>query len=124
MGVPAPVQSRLSGQGIGARRECELQGHVVIEEKIVTWQPPRKMAFDIIRQPNHPELIGHMTLQRGQFDLKDNGDGTTTLRGTSWYRLHMYPATYYDWWARQVIGAVHERALQHIKQVAEGDTAR
>lgn len=124
LGVPPPVQSRLKGQGVGARRECELRGPIIIEEKITQWQPNKKLTFDITRQPQHPEVIGHITLQRGQFDLKDNGDGTTTLTGTSWYRLHMYPAAYYDWWAVQVVRGVHWHAFEQIKKCAEADAAR
>ena len=119
LGVPPPVQSRLSGKGVGAKRECELRGPIIIEEKVTQWQPNKKLTFDITRQPQHPEVIGHITLQRGQFDLKDNGDGTTTLTGTSWYRLHMYPAAYYDWWAVQVVRGVHWHAFAQIKKCAE-----
>ncbi len=121
LGVPPPVQSRLKGQGVGARRECELRGPILIEEKITQWQPHKRMSFDITRQPPHPEVIGHITLQRGQFDLQDNGDGTTTLTGTSWYALHMYPAAYYDWWAVQVVHGVHWHAFAQIKKCAEAN---
>ena len=121
LGVPPPVQSRLSGQGVGAKRECELRGPIIIEEKITKWQPNKKLTFDITRQPQHPEMIGHITLQRGQFDLQDNRDGTTTLTGTSWYRLHMYPVAYYDWWAVQVVRGVHWHAFEQIKKCAEDE---
>lgn len=124
LGVPPPVQSRLSGQGVGARRECELRGPIIIEEKITRWQPNKRLSFDITRQPQHPEVIGHITLQRGQFDLQGNGDGTTTLTGTSWYRLHMYPAAYYDWWAIQVVRGVHWHAFEQIKRCAEADSVQ
>jgi hypothetical protein len=53
-------------------------------------------------------------------ELRDNHDGTTTLIGTSWYRLKVYPALYYDLWARSMCRDVHLRVMKHIKELAEG----
>ena len=74
-----------------------------------------------VEQPSNPELLGHLTLHRGQFQLIDNNDGTTTLIGRSWYTLHMRPLWYFDWWTRDVTSHVHLRVMEHIKTLAEGD---
>jgi hypothetical protein len=56
---------------------------------------------------------------RGQFELQDNGDGTTTLTGRTWYSLHVRPAWYFDWWTHDIFRAVHLRVMRHIKHLAE-----
>jgi hypothetical protein len=81
----------------------------------------RLLTFQIVEQPHDPELLGHLTLHRGQFQLMDNNDGTTTLIGRSWYTLHMRPLWYFDWWTRDVTSHVHLRVMEHIKTLAEGD---
>ena len=57
---------------------------IVIKERVAEFIPREKLTFDIVEQPTHPEAYGHITLHRGQFVLRDNGDGTTTLFGSSW----------------------------------------
>ena len=79
----------------------------------------RRLTFDITHQPNHPEILGHAAVKRGQFLLRDNGDGTTTLIGTSWYELYVYPSWYYDLWARSIARHVHLRVMDHVKALCE-----
>lgn len=119
MGLPYPVQSVVSGQGVGASRRCVFSRGRVFEERIVEWQPGKRLTFDITRQPRDPEILGHARVRRGQFVLRDNGDGTTTLTGTSWYELYVYPSWYYDLWARSIARQVHVRVMDHIKAVCE-----
>jgi hypothetical protein len=64
-------------------------------------------------------LIGHITPSRGQFLLRDNGDGSTTLVGSTWYSLHVRPLWYFDWWTEQIFRAVHLRVMNDIRQRAE-----
>ena len=61
----------------------------------------------------------HINILRGQFILKDNGDGTTTLTGNSWYRLYVFPVWYYDVWAQSITRNVHLRVMEHIKELSE-----
>ena len=82
--------------------------------------PNAKLTFDIIEQPTHPEAYGHITLHRGRFVLRDNGDGTTTLIGTSWYTLHVRPLWYFDLWTSDMTRAVHLRVMHHVRRLAEG----
>ena len=70
-------------------------------------------------QPQDPEIVNHLILDRGQFRLHDNGNGTTTLIGTSWYRLNVYPAAYFDLWTRDIIRHVHRRVMTQIQTLAE-----
>ena len=123
IGLPRAVESETFGSGIGARRECRLQGNLVVGEKITQWQAPRVLAFEVTQQPQHPEIAGHFELLRGQFDLIDHRDGTVTLAGTSWYRLRVQPLAYFHLWADDVIRHLHFDVMRHIKKLAENKTA-
>lgn len=121
IGLPFPVQSTSTGAFTGARRDCRFSGNVVFEEKITEVKANRALTFDVTKQPDHPEVTGHFNLDKGRFELRDNGDDTTTLRGTTWYRLHVYPSQYFDLWAESIVRHVHFRVMNHIKQLAERD---
>ena len=121
LGLPYPIQSSVSGVGIGASRRCVFSKKSVFEERITLWQPGRKLTFEVLRQPYDPEILGHARVLRGQFDLHDNGDGTTTLVGTSWFQLNVYPAAYYDLWASSIAREVHLRVMRHIKTLSEAN---
>jgi hypothetical protein len=119
MGLPYPTNSTVSGQGVGAARQCIFSRNCVFQEKIVAWEPAKKLTFDVTSQPRDPEILGHARVKRGQFILRDNHDGTTTLIGTSWYELYVYPAWYYDLWASAIARQVHLRVMDHIKTLSE-----
>jgi len=119
IGMPSPVQSTADGYYQGAKRKCIFSNGYVFDEKIVTYDENKDLTFDITNQPRDPEIMGHIDILRGQFLLKDNNDGTTTLTGNSWYRLYVFPVWYYDIWAESVTRNVHLRVMEHIKQLAE-----
>lgn len=119
MGLPYPTQSTVMGVGVGAKRRCIFSQERVFEEQITEWQPGRKLTFDVTSQPRDPEIMGHARVERGQFELQGNRDGTTTLTGTSWYELYVYPSWYYDLWARSIARQVHLRVMTHIKTLCE-----
>ena len=50
---------------------------------------------------------------------RNNGDGTTTLVGRTWYTLHVRPAPYFDWWTHDILSAVHLRVMEDIRRRAE-----
>ena len=119
MGLPYPTQATVAGAGVGARRRCVFSHDDVFEERITEWQPDHRLTFDVTSQPRDPEILGHARVLRGRFDLHDNGDGTTTLTGTSWYELYVYPSWYYDIWARSIARQVHVRVMRHIQDLSE-----
>jgi hypothetical protein len=55
----------------------------------------------------------------GSFSSANNGDGTTTLFGTTWYSLHVRPGWYFELWTQHVFSAVHLRVMRHVKRLAE-----
>jgi hypothetical protein len=121
LGLPRPVYTTVSAQQVGARRDCVFSGNLVFRERITELEPNRKVTFQVVEQPRHPEIYGHFNVDQGQMILQDNGDGTTTLTGNTWYRLHVYPATYYDLWATDIARNVHFSVMRFIKERAEQD---
>lgn len=119
IGLPSPVESTVTGYYKGAARKCIFSNNYVFDEVISTYDPAKDLTFDITGQPKDPEIMNHIALIRGQFLLKDNGDGTTTLIGNSWYRLYVFPVWYYDIWAKSIVRNVHLRVMQHIKELSE-----
>ena len=119
VGLPSAAETTCEGEFVGAKRECIFSNGLVFKEVVAELEPQRRLTFDIVEQPSDPELLGHVTLHRGQFQLEANGDGTTTLIGRSWYTLHVRPFWYFDWWTRDITREVHLRVMNHIKQLSE-----
>ncbi|MEP6955922.1 MAG: hypothetical protein ABI883_03790 [Chthoniobacterales bacterium] len=119
VGLPSAAETTCEGEFIGAKRECIFGNGLIFQEVVSELERPRRLTFDVTEQPNDPELLGHVTLHRGQFELQANPDGSTTLIGRSWYTLHVRPLWYFDWWTRDITREVHWRVMRHIKQLAE-----
>jgi len=119
VGLPSPLATTCEGAFVGAARECIFSDGLVFKERVSEIAPIRLLTFEIVEQPSNPELLGHLTLPRGQFHLIDNNDGTTTLIGRSWYILRMRPLWYFDWWTRDLTSHVHLRVMEHIKTLSE-----
>ncbi|HJZ84738.1 MAG TPA: DUF805 domain-containing protein [Polyangia bacterium] len=115
--VAMPLEARIEGTGgVGARRYCRFTSGTFLEP-IEVWRPGQELRFGVSAQP--PGLDGLLEVTRGQFLLRPNPDGTTTLRGTTWYRLRVRPTAYWSLWTQRFIRAIHERVLAHIKQRSE-----
>jgi uncharacterized protein YndB with AHSA1/START domain len=123
IGLPAPIQSVAEAPRIGATRLCRFSNGVAFEERIVELVPNRVLTFDVTRQPNDPEVLGHFRFERGQIQLTPNRDGSTTVTATSRYRLFVRPAAYFDLWTVDITRNIHFRVLNHIKRLAEHDYA-
>jgi len=119
IGLPYPVETTSQGDFVGAGRQCIFSDNMVFDERVAVCVPGAELTFDITSLPQHPELIGHLTPSRGQFLLRDNGDGTTTLVGSTWYTLHVRPLWYFDWWTHRIFRAVHLRVMEDIRERAE-----
>ncbi len=119
IGLPKVVKATVIERKVGGDRKCVFENGIAFDEKIVVYDSLKDLTFDIVKMPEDPEIIGHINLKRGQFKLKDNGNGTTTLIGTSWYDLKVFPAWYYNIWAESITREVHLRAMKHIKKLSE-----
>jgi uncharacterized protein YndB with AHSA1/START domain len=119
IGMPSPVQSTVSGYYEGAERKCIFSNGYTFDEKMTVFKPNEELTFEITTQPRDPEIMGHIDILKGQFILTNNGNGTTTLVGNSWYKLYVFPSWYYDLWASSVTRNVHIRVMQHIRYLSE-----
>lgn len=119
LGLPKPMSTTAAGDFVGADRRCNFSGGAVFRERVVELAPNERLTFDIVESPPDPELIGHLTPHRGEFELRDNHDGTTTLIGRTWYSLHVRPLWYFDWWTRHIFRAVHLRVMQNVRKRSE-----
>ena len=119
VGLPSAAETTCEGEFLGAKRECIFSNGLVFKEVVAELELQRRLTFDVVEQPKDPELLGHVTLHRGQFQLEANVDGTTTLTGRSWYTLHVRPFWYFDWWTRDITREVHLCVMNHIKQLSE-----
>lgn len=119
LGLPYPVETPPGADAVGKERLCVFSGGVVFKERVTAFEPGRRLAFDIVEQPDDPELLGHFESHSGEFLLRDGGDGTTTLVGKSTYTLHVRPHWYFDWWTRHLGRAVHLRVMENARRLAE-----
>jgi hypothetical protein len=133
LGIAHPTGARLIGRGVGAVRHCEFSTGPLVEP-ITSWEPPRRLGFDVIRQPppmdewspyrhvHAPHLLGGtFASRRGEFLLEPMPGGSTRLRGTTWYEIDMAPASYWGLWSDIFIGRIHARVLAHVKRLSEAD---
>lgn len=130
VGVAYPVHARIEGEGVGAIRHCEFSTGAFVEP-ITAWEPGRRLAFDVASQPppmhewspyqyvHPPHLDGYMRSRRGEFRLRDLGDGRTELEGSTWYTLDLAPQLYWTLWSDALIGGIHQRVLAHVKTLSE-----
>lgn len=128
-GIAYPIAARIAGAGVGAMRYCEFSTGAFVEP-ITRWEPGTQLSFDVTQQPAPmrelspyriapPHLDGYFRAVRGEFRLIALPDGRTRLEGSTWYQLEIHPAAYFAVVADYVVGRIHGRVLQHIKQVAE-----
>lgn len=130
LGIACPERARIVGQGPGATRYCEFTTGAFVEP-ITHWEAPRRLAFDVTRQPapmfelspyrhvHPPHLDHHLRSTRGEFLLIPLGPGRTRLEGRTWYTFEMFPQPYWTLWSDLFIHRIHARVLTHIKDLSE-----
>lgn len=131
LGIAYPMRATIDGAGVGAVRRCEFSTGPFVEP-ITTWDPPRRLAFDVTSQPpsmtelspfrrvEAAHLEGTMVSRRGEFRLIALEGGRTRLEGSTWYTLSIYPEAYWIVWGEALLHAIHGRVLDHIA----GETVR
>jgi hypothetical protein len=129
-GLAYPLRARLEGTGVGAVRHCEFTTGAFVEP-ITVWDPPHRLAFDVIAQPPPlqewspysrvlaPHLDGFFQTSHGEFRLIAIDGGRTRLEGRTWYTLDMQPAMYWTAIADTILHAIHTRVLEHVMSEAE-----
>ncbi len=131
LGIAYPQRASIVGRGAGAVRRCEFSTGAFVEP-ITVWDEPRRLAFDVVRQPptmtelspyRHvaaPHLDGYLVVRSGEFRLLDLPGARTRLEGRTFYEMKVAPAAYWALWSDALIHAIHQRVLAHIKTRAEG----
>jgi hypothetical protein len=69
VGLPSPLATTCQGAFVGAARKCIFTNGLVFKERVSEITPMARLTFQIVEQPHDPELLGHLTLHRGQFQL-------------------------------------------------------
>jgi hypothetical protein len=101
-------------------------------EPIEVWDEPRLLKFGVTAQPpimdemspyphlTPPHLNNYLHSRQGQFLLTPlPGGRQTMLEGTTWYQNSFWPGAYWNRWSDYIIGRIHMRVLNHIKNLAE-----
>ncbi len=135
LGIAYPMRARIVGEGVGAVRHCEFSTGPFVEP-ITTWEPPRRLAFDVSAQPpsmselspyknvKAAHLEGYMTSKRGEFRLVALPNGRTRLEGSTWYTLSIFPEAYWTIFGEALLHSIHGRVLGHIKHLSEASPPR
>lgn len=130
LGIAYPMRARIEGGGVGAVRYCEFSTGPFVEP-ITVWDAPHRLAFDVASQPppmhetspyqvvRAPHLVRGLVSERGEFRLVPLPGGRTRLEGSTWYRVDMAPQPYWGFLADELIHDIHERVLDHVKQLSE-----
>jgi uncharacterized membrane protein YhaH (DUF805 family) len=132
-GIAYPLRAELVGEGVGAVRRCEFSTGAFVEP-ITAWEPPARLAFDVLAEPlpmeewsfyarvrpPHLELSFHSL--RGEFRLLELPGGRTRLEGTTWYRLELFPLGYWRLLSDGIVHRIHGRVLAHVKSLSERDS--
>lgn len=129
-GISCPQGARIDGSRVGAIRHCDFTTGSFVEP-VTAWEPPRLLAFDVSEQPepmtelspyrhiHPPHLDGSFRSTHGEFRLIPLANGGTRLEGRTWYKLEIYPHSYWTLWTDWLVHRIHGRVLRHIKQLAE-----
>jgi uncharacterized membrane protein YhaH (DUF805 family) len=133
-GIAYPIGATISGAGVGAVRHCKFTTGNFIEP-ITAWNKRQLLAFNVKAQPEPMKefswirdlqpahLNGYLNVHRGEFRLFEERDAggkvSTRVVGTTWYDNHMWPGSYWRFYADNIMHSIHNRVLMHIKNISE-----
>lgn len=128
IGMPRPKESVVAGTGVGAVRTAYWGDHVNFEERIVAWEPGRKLGwrFNFTNSTVQDYTDKHISPD-GEFLKIDSGDytlrpvsvGMTELTLTTRYIAKTHVNPYAKLWGELMMGDVEENVLTIIKDRAE-----
>ncbi len=128
-GIAYPINAKITGTGVGAFRHCNFTTGSFVEP-ITVWDEPHLLKFDVLEQPapmkeisfwdvQAPHLHDYFVSKQGQFKLTTLPNGNTLLEGTTWYYHNIKPAAYWQIWSNHIVHKIHDRVLNHIKEISE-----
>ncbi|NKJ42337.1 hypothetical protein [Novosphingobium sp. SG720] len=131
--LPRPRATTMSGYGVGAIRTAYWGDHINFEERIIQWQPGRRLgwSFAFINSSLQDYTDRHIAPD-GQFLKIDTGDYTLTPlaanRTLLTLRTHYIAKThvnlYAQLWGEILLGDIQSNILAIIKQRAEGTASQ
>lgn len=132
-GVAYPIETKLTGEGLTADRECRFSTGS-FKEPILVWDPGKHFAFAVSDEPllmketspyeniHVRHLEDHdFQPERADFELVRLPNGGTRLEGMTTYTNKMWPGLYWRTWTDAIIHRIHNRVFQHVKALAEAD---
>jgi hypothetical protein len=131
-GLAYPVRTEIDGSGVGVPRYCVLSTGTV-KERVTAWNEPYLLQFAVTETPpamketglygtiTPKHISGYYISQAGQFTLTRLPGDRTLLVGTSWYQHGLWPAEYWRLWSDTVVHHIHQRVLEHIRDLSEKD---
>jgi uncharacterized membrane protein YhaH (DUF805 family) len=129
-GIAYPLRASIDGVGVGAIRRCEFSTGAFVEP-ITEWEPPARLAFDVVDQPPPlrelsiytrvyaPHLDGYFKSSHGEFRMIPLANGQTRLEGHTWYSVAIYPQGYWRGASEILLHRIHRRVLEQVKRESE-----
>lgn len=127
-GLPRPLEARLEGRGIGARREGYWEKGIHFTETVDVWVPLRQIGwtFDFSDSEGweftdthlHP-ASEHMHIERGGYRLDPMADGRQRLTLHTDYSARTNLNAYAALWGELFLGDISDNLLATIRDRAE-----
>lgn len=128
IGIPRPIGARLIGDGIGADRFANWGNHIDFRERIIEWQPERRIGwrfiFDDIAgwgftdrhlMPDSP----YFQVTKGGYTVEPLGPETTRITLDTSYRIKTPVNGYAGLWGELLLGDLENNLLALMKQRGE-----
>ncbi len=129
IGLPRPRAAILHGQGVGAVRDLYWDDGIHFRERVTTWQPAQRLAYDVdvspaviaLRKLDTHVVIGdrYFDVLRGEYRLRAISHAQTELVLTTTYRISTNVNGYGNLWARNTLDDFQVVVLDLLKKRAE-----
>jgi hypothetical protein len=132
IGMPRPKESVIVGTSVGAVRTAFWGEHVNFEERIVTWEPGRKLGWRFnFKNSSVQDYTDKHVSPDGEFLKIDSGDyilrpvsaDMTELTLTTRYIAKTHVNPYAKLWGELMMGDIQDNVLTIIKDRAERSSA-
>jgi len=134
IGIPQPLEARLSYEGVGAIRDARFVEGIRFRETVTRFEPGRRLAFDIAvaaasiapgTLDEHVRVGGpYFDAEYGEFEIQPRGDGTVLLRLRSRHRVATHFNFYARLWTEAIMQDLQTGICAVIKQRSEREARR
>lgn len=133
-GLAYPLRGHIVGQRVGGERVGHFSTGAALE-RITRWEPGRRLAFAVVRQPpameemspwrrvHAPHVTGYFETGETRFELEPLAGGRTRLTARASHVLRLDPVLYWEPLARWAVRSNTARVLDHIRARAESGAA-